>query len=94
MAQFRVNNVVDGDTFDVTPGWEWNGQKGSRVRPVGYDAPEMSEVGGQTAKNKLTALLYGKTVELGEAYRVDRGRLVCEVYLNGQNLANYFPAYR
>lgn len=94
MAQFRVTNVVDGDTFDVTPGWTWSGQKGSRVRPAGYDAPEMSNVGGQAAKNKLTSLLYGKTVELGEAYRVDRGRLVCEVFLNRQNLATYFPAYR
>lgn len=93
MAQFKVTNIIDGDTFDVSPGWKWNDNTGSRVRPAGYDAPEMSERGGQAAKDKLTSLLYGKSVELGEAYRVDRGRLVCKVLLNGVNLVNYFPGY-
>lgn len=93
MAQFKVTNIIDGDTFEVTPGWKWNGTTGSRVRPVGYDAPETTERGWQAAKDKLTRLLYGKYVELGEAYRVDRGRLVCKVLFNGVNLAKYFPSY-
>jgi len=28
---------------------------------------------------------------LGNAYRIDCGRLVCDVYLNSKNLADYFP---
>jgi endonuclease YncB( thermonuclease family) len=89
MALFRVVNVVDGDTFDVAS-WQWEGQTGTRVRPTGYDAPELPLPPGQTAKRKLTDLILGKDVELREAYRVDRGRLVCDVYFNGVYLAHYF----
>ena len=93
MPQFTVISVVDGDTFDVTPEWKWNGETGTRVRPAGYDAPELHEYGGQAAKDKLTKLIHGRQVELGPAYKIDRGRLVCEVYLGNRNLAAYFPEY-
>ena len=94
MAQFRVIDVIDGDTFDVTPSWKWNGSSGNRVRPAGYDAPELHEYGGQAAKEKLARLILGKTVHLGTAHRVDRGRLVCEVFIGGRNLADYSPEYQ
>ena len=50
MAEFNVVTIIDGDTFDVSPQWRWNGQDGSRVRPTGYDAPELQNYGGQAAK--------------------------------------------
>jgi len=53
MATFTVTEVVDGDTFDVTPSWRWQGQTGSRVRPTGYDAPELTASVGMAAKAKL-----------------------------------------
>lgn len=94
MASFKITNVIDGDTFDVAPQWKWNGQTGARVRPTGYDAPELHEYGGQAAKDKLSRLIYGQQVELGTAYRIDRGRLVCDVYYRGKYLADYFPDYQ
>lgn len=94
MAEFKVTNVIDGDTFDVSPQWKWNGQNGSRIRPTGYDAPELQAYGGQAAKDKLTRLVLGKSVELRAAHRIDRGRLVCDVYFGGNNLADYFPEYQ
>lgn len=94
MAAFTVTEVVDGDTFDVTPSWRWQGQTGSRVRPTGYDAPELTAAGGMAAKTKLERLISGRQVELRSAYKVDRGRLVCDVYLNGKNLADHFHAYQ
>jgi endonuclease YncB( thermonuclease family) len=94
MAQFNVGSIIDGDTFDVKSGWQWNGQSGTRVRPTGYNAPELHEFGGQAAKDKLTRLILGKTVELRKAHRVDRGRLVSDVYFQGRNLADYFPEYQ
>jgi len=94
MAEFRVNNIVDGDTFDVSIEWKWHGKTGLRVRPTGYDAPELNTHEGQIAKNVLQRLLLGKTVDLGKAYRIDRGRLVCDVYFNGKYLADYFPKYQ
>lgn len=94
MPLFTVTSIVDGDTFDVTPQRRWNNQSGERVRPTGYDAPELYEYGGQAAKNKLSSLILGKQVELLTAYKVDRGRLVCDVYCNGKYLADYFPECR
>lgn len=94
MSAFRVTSIIDGDTFEVTPQWQWGGQIGSRVRPAGYDAPEMHTYGGMAAKDKLSKLIAGEQVDLQDAHKVDRGRLVCEVYFRNKNLASYFPAYR
>ena len=94
MSKFTVTSIIDGDTFEVSPQWKWNGQTGSRVRPAGYDAPEMHAYGGQTAKEKLARLINREQVDLRTAHRVDRGRLVCEVYFQNRNLADYFPAYQ
>jgi endonuclease YncB( thermonuclease family) len=90
MATFTVTSVIDGDTFDVSPAWKWQGQTGNRVRPTGYDAPELHEYGGQAAKAKLMRLVLGQQVELRTAHKVDRCRLVCDVFFGGRNLADYF----
>jgi len=94
MPSFRVISIVDGDTFDVSPQWKWNGETGTRIRPTGYDAPELGAHGGQAAKNQLTQLIFNEQVELGTAYKVDRGRLVCNVFFRNRNLAAYFPDYQ
>ena len=67
---------------------------GTRVRPTGFDAPELHAVGGQTAKDQLTRLILGEQIELRTAHKVDRGRLVCDVYFRDKYLADYFPAYK
>lgn len=91
---FTVKEVIDGDTFAVSPNWVWQDQKGDRVRPTGYDAPELTEPGGQEAKNKLSKLILGKTVELRTAYRIDHSRVVCDIFFQGKNLADYFAEYK
>ena len=83
---FNVTEVIDGDTFDVTPGWEWDGKKGSRVRIANLDAPELSQKGGQAAKTKLKNLIEDKDVELKNAVTLSYGRLVCDVYYNGKDV--------
>jgi len=40
---YRVTRIVDGDTFEVAPKWEWDGAEGSRIRPIGYDTPERGD---------------------------------------------------
>ncbi|MEJ5377495.1 MAG: thermonuclease family protein [bacterium] len=90
MPTFTVTSVIDGDTFEVTPQWQWNGQTGTRVRPTGYYAPELHTYGGQVAKDKLARLILGQQIELRTAYRIDRGRLVCDVFFRNRNLAEYF----
>lgn len=94
MAVFTVVNIVDGDTFDVHPQWTWQDQVGSRIRPTGYCAPPLHTLTGPMAKDKLSRIILGKQVNLENPYRIDRGCLVCDVYFNGQHLADYFPEYQ
>lgn len=94
MSLFTVTSIIDGDTFEVNPQWRWSGVSGTRVRPAGYYAPELHAYGGQTAKDKLASLIYGKQVELRTAHKIDRGRLVCDVFFKNENLAAYFPEWR
>lgn len=91
---FEVVEVIDGDTFRVAQKWTWNNQTGDFVRPIGYDAPEEGEPGYQTAKNKLTKLILGKEVSLKNPIKLTYGRLLCDVYCNRRNLADYFPEYQ
>jgi endonuclease YncB( thermonuclease family) len=86
MAEFKVINVVDGDTFDVSPNWVWNGQEGTRIRIANFDAPELGQPGGKEAKEKLENLILHKIVDLRKCVAIDRGRLICDVYLNGVNI--------
>ncbi len=91
MTRFTVTAIIDGDTFDVSPAWQWRGQQGTRVRPAGYDAPELGTEAGARARLYLEQLLRGNTVALDSPYRINRGRLVCEVYLGGRPLSDYVP---
>lgn len=94
MPNFTVTQIIDGDTFVVSPFWTWSKQTGDRVRPAGYDAPEVGTPGAAAATARLGQLILHQQVELREAHRIDRGRLVCEVFYRGRNLTEYFPAYR
>jgi len=91
---FKVTKIIDGDTFEVSPNWKLDGQIGNAVRPTGYDTPEKGKPDYQAAKNKLSNLIHGKEVELKNVIKLTYGRLLCDVYYNGKNLANYFPEYQ
>ena len=90
---FFVRRVFDGDTFEVSPNWDWNGHTGAVVRPTGYDTPEEGQYGHEAAKQQLSRLILGRNVELKNAVAISYGRLVCDVEVNGVNVANYFPQY-
>ena len=94
LMAFKVTNVIDGDTFEVLSPWKWRDQSGIRVRPTGYNTPEGGQVGYQESKNKLRRLILEKEVELRNFVDIDYDRLVCDVYFNGKNLADYFPEYK
>ncbi len=93
MPAFKVTSIIDGDTFEVSPDWKWNGETGTRVRLAGYDAPVLHTAKGQKAKDALSQLINGQQVELRTAYKVDRGRLVCKVFIGSKNLAEFSPEY-
>jgi len=88
MIRVTVTDVVDGDTFVCDPPWEFGGQSGDRIRPVGYDAPERGAAGAALATALLATQIKGKAVCLDNPVSVDRGRLVCTVVVDGVNLAD------
>jgi len=52
----KVARVIDGDTFET--------ETGEKVRLIGINAPEISDIFGQEAKQHLENLIDGKTIEL------------------------------
>ncbi len=94
MTTFKVTKIIDGDTFEVSPNWKLNNQTGSVVRANGYDTPEEGKPDYQTAKDKLENLILNKEVELNDPIRITYGRLLCDVYYKGKNIADYFTEYQ
>ncbi len=70
--------VVDGDTIRVG---------GERIRLRGIDTPEMSELQGPAAKQRLEQLLRGGSIRIEPHGRDVYNRLLADVYVNEQNLA-------
>ena len=90
----KVTNIVTADTFEVFPPWRWEGQSGIRVRVAGIVVPFEGEVDYEKAKAKLKSAVEGREVELRNGKEVDYDRLVCDVYVDGENVADYFPEYK
>jgi hypothetical protein len=92
--QFEVTRIHDGNTFEVSPFWKWQDENGVLVHATGYTAPAPGMPGYETVKNRLMELLYGEQVTLAEPVAIEDDALVCQVRLDGQSLASYFPEYR
>ena len=86
MGEFTVTDVIDGDTIEVDPEWNWNDESGNRVRLAGVDAPEVGKPGSAQATRRLTNLVYGRSVDLDNAVAFSYGRLVCDVFVNGRKV--------
>lgn len=93
-AMFKVVEIIDGDTFKVSPAWKWKNKKGNKIRPTGYNTPEQNKPGYQAAKEKLMNLILDKDVELKNAIKLTYDRLLCDVYIEGKNVASFFPEYQ
>ena len=91
--KYKVIRIIDGDTFGVSPDWEFEGQTGAIVRPLGYDTPERGEAGYEEARDKLTRLILDKDVELRDPIKLTYGRLLCDVYFQGRNLASFIGPF-
>jgi hypothetical protein len=93
MESFNVEAVYDGNTIEVSPKWEFEGTKGDIVVATGYNPPKKGKP-GMSAEQKLSILVHNKKVELGTPQGLDGNKLVCEVFFNGINLADYFSEYK
>ena len=74
----RQVHVVDGDTFRY---------RVEHVRLRGIDTPELSEPGGQAAKQRLEELLRSGAVRIAPHGRDVYDRLVADVFVDGRNVA-------
>jgi micrococcal nuclease len=72
-------SAVDGDTIRAGP---------DRIRLRGIDTPELSEPGGQAAKERLAELLRNGIVRIVPRGRDVYDRLVADVFVDGQNVAD------
>ena len=91
--KFTVTHVLDSNTFEVSPPWKWEDGGGIRVKAAGYNPPGEGEVGFMKTVDRLAKLITGKKVELKNFREVDYDCLVCGVYFDGSNLAEYFSEY-
>lgn len=75
--------AVDGDTIRVG---------GERIRLRGIDTPEMSELEGPAAKQRLEELLHSGPIHIVPHARDVYDRLVADIFVNGQNVAEMLIA--
>ncbi|MBH0189020.1 MAG: hypothetical protein HP493_09300 [Nitrospira sp.] len=71
-------SAIDGDTIRAGP---------ARIRLRGIDTPELSEPEGQAAKQRLAELLRNGIVRIVPRGRDVYGRLIADVFVEGQNVA-------
>lgn len=74
-----MTRIIDGDTFEI--------ETGEKVRLIGINTPEISDIFGQEAKQHLADLIEGKTIDLQtDNFSADRdrySRLLRYVILDG-----------
>lgn len=75
----KVVRIIDGDTFET--------ETGEKVRLIGINAPEITDIFGEEAKTHLAQIIEGQTVDLvADNTSNDRdryNRLLRYVILNG-----------
>jgi len=72
--------VIDGDTF-------WSKRYKNKIRICGIDCPEKGEPGYKEAKDFLYSLLSNGSVRIKKKGIDKYGRIVAEVFVNGENVA-------
>ncbi len=71
-------HIIDGDTLRMGP---------ERIRLRSIDTPELSEPGGQAARQRLEQLLKEGPIRIVPHGQDVYGRTVADVFVNGKNVA-------
>ena len=77
----HVTKVIDGDTVKIL-----HRNKNITVRFWGIDTPEWDQPFANNAKSYTKKILKKKKVEIKPHYYDDYGRLVAQIFLNGENV--------
>src|SRR5690606_37646578 len=95
MPLFKITDIVDGNVIRVT-GWQYGEYTGKKVKIAGYQITDLEH--NSFSKAKLEILLKDQQVELKNVIKVEKGEsdgedmIICSVFLNDVNIAEYFPA--
>lgn len=88
---FEVLDILDHETILIKPRWIWWNQMGNQVQIFGCchnkEFPEFSVY-------RLRLLLLSKHIELKNPKEINQDKLNCSVFLNGIDIAEYFPKIR
>lgn len=82
MLQGKVVGVADGDTITVLD----DNHAQHKIRLAGIDAPEKAQPFGQTSKQSLSGMVFGKRVSVDWQKRDRYDRIVGKVLLNQQDV--------
>ena len=85
--EVTVNRIISATTFEVFPPWRWEQWSGIKVRVAGLKQLEAREVGYDKAKKNLEMIVLNKEVELKNMQDIDYDCLVCDVLIDGKNVA-------
>jgi len=86
-TKVTVTEVINADTFKVTPFWKSTGQEeGDTIKINGYKAPEPGHTGYEQAKSGLENIIRGKDIELKNPRTATSGKLVCDVMVEGKDI--------
>lgn len=95
---FRVESILTPNTLIVTPRWSWNDYVGSVIQIKGLGVTHDDET-RDFVITKLRNLILNKDVELKNPSNPvklaeDSYSITVGVYLNGVDIAVYFPELR
>lgn len=83
-----VTKVVDGDSFKVQ-----TDEAERSIRLIGYDAPELKQVGGEQAKQHLASLLTKKVWIERNLKNMHKGRQISQVWTTNDVNISYQMVY-
>ncbi|MEC4049575.1 hypothetical protein OX284_009060 [Flavobacterium sp. SUN046] len=97
---FKVIKIIDGETIQVQPNWEWTAPDGENLvgdtlKINGYKIQNI-DMHSNYATDKLKTLLIDKIVVLKNPKRLknENTKISCSVFINDIDVAYYFPEYR
>ena len=86
-TRVTVTEVINGDTFKVSPRWHSTGnEEGDTIKINGFTNPDESKAGSVDAKQTLESIILNKSVELRNPIKATQGQLMCDVAMDGKNI--------
>lgn len=97
MFEFQVQNIVDYNKIE-TEGWQLeqgeNTIEGNTVIIRGMPNIENDVFAKERVINRLKITLSGKKVGLQSGEVLDNGEILCDVFIQGINVSNYFSDFK